>query len=156
MSSKSSTDGFTGRNYGTKNANKEDWPDTGDLAKLYVFADMARVPSLQNQALRAIHKISKINNEFPCGIIDYVRDNTAPASPLRRYFLDQITWESAPESLEKCDEDFSAEVRMEIMNAMNRTLDALIKPLTKLALSPFNQFRDYYVNEGELSSPSSG
>jgi len=137
-----------------KDAAREDWPDTEDLVKLYVFADMAWVPSLQNQALRAIHKISDINNNFPFHMMDYVWDNTTSSSPLRRYFLDQIVWEGSTEALEECEDDFSSEVRMDIIKAMNQTLNRLIKPVTKLALSPLNRVRDYYVPRGESTSSS--
>ncbi|KAE9380270.1 hypothetical protein N431DRAFT_361779 [Stipitochalara longipes BDJ] len=139
-----------------KNSKQEDWPDTEDLVKLYTFADMVRIPSLQNQALRAIHKISDINNNFPYSMIDYVWGNTTSSSPLRRYFLDQIIWESATEALEECEEDFSSEVRMDIIKSMNRTLDKLIKPTTKSTLSPLNKVRDYYVPQGESSRSSCG
>ncbi|PMD35266.1 hypothetical protein L207DRAFT_110390 [Hyaloscypha variabilis F] len=139
-----------------KDARREDWPDTEDLVKLYVFADMARIPTLQNQALRALHNISDINNNFPYSMMDYVWANTTSSSPLRRYFLDQIVWESSTEALEECEQDFPSEVRMDIIKAMNRTLDKLIKPKTKFALSPLNKVRDYYVSQGENTPPNFG
>jgi hypothetical protein len=96
--------------------------------------------------LKAIHKISYINNNFPYSIMDYVWENIASTSPLRRYFLAQIIWESALESLDTCEEEFSAEVGMEINNAINWGLDAPIKPHTKFLFSPPNKMRDYYVS----------
>ena len=78
--------------------------------------------------------------------MDYVWENIASTSPLRRYFLAQIIWESALESLDTCEEEFSAEVGMEINNAINWALDALIKPPTKFLFSPPNKMRDYYVS----------
>ncbi|KAN0119663.1 hypothetical protein V8E51_001871 [Hyaloscypha variabilis] len=121
-----------------KDARREDWPDTEDLA------------------LRALHNISDINNNFPYSMMDYVWANTTSSSPLRRYFLDQIVWESSTEALEECEQDFPSEVRMDIIKAMNRTLDKLIKPKTKFALSPLNKVRDYYVSQGENTPPNFG
>jgi hypothetical protein len=45
---------------------------------------------------------------------------------------------------------------MEINKAINRALDALIKPPTKFLFSPLNKMRDYYVSQGESSTTSSG
>jgi hypothetical protein len=72
-----------------KDAKEEHWSDPEDLAKLYVFADMARIPFLQNQASKAIHKISDTHN-FPHSIIDYFGDSIASTSSFRRYFIDLV------------------------------------------------------------------
>lgn len=110
----------------------------------------------KSQALKTVHKISDINNNFPYSMMDYVWENTVSTTPLRRYSLGQIIWESALESLDTCEEEFSAEVQMEINKAINRALDALIKPPTKFLFLPLNRMRDYYVSQGESSTTSSG
>lgn len=106
--------------------NQDDWPDTTDLVQLYVFADMADVPSLQNQALHALHKISELKKEFPFLEMDYVWENTHSTSPLRRLFLDNIIWRSNPDTFDEDADQFSNEIRLEIIKAMNRALAAFI------------------------------
>ena len=101
---------------------------------------------MQKPGIERIHKISYINNNFLYSMMDYVWENIASTSPLRRYFLAQIIWESALELLDTCEEEFSTEVGMEINNAINWALDGLIKPPTKFLFSPLNKMRDYYVS----------
>jgi hypothetical protein len=51
---------------------EEDRPDTDKLAKLYVFADMAAVPHLQNQVLTALHEITALEDKFLYHMLDYI------------------------------------------------------------------------------------
>lgn len=137
-----------------KDVKEEDWPKTHDLVKLYIFGDMARVPSLQNRTLKALHQISNLKNEFPYGHMDFIWKNTSSTSPLRRYFLDQLIWYCEPEIFDEDAELFPSEARQEIIKAMNRKLRSFMARPAGVCISPPSDVRDYYIIPEEESAGS--
>jgi hypothetical protein len=107
---------------------------------------MTRIPSLQKPGIESNPQDIIYQQQLPLLYDGLCLGKHSLNKPLRRYFLPQIIWESALESLDTCEEEFSTEVGMEINNAINWALDGLIKPPTKFLFSPLNKMRDYYVS----------
>lgn len=64
-----------------------------NLLKLYVFADMARIPRLMNQAVDAIRSISDKTSLLPAtSTFGYVWENTNAESPIRRLLIHWMVW----------------------------------------------------------------
>lgn len=70
-----------------------------DIVKVWVFADKHLIPLLKNEAVDLIlNKIAHetaINTYFPRLMeLQYLYDNTAPKSPLRRIFVNAIAYDN--------------------------------------------------------------
>lgn len=64
----------------------------GLLVRMWLFGDKYMVPSLQNAVLNALIKKSEITRMIPTDEINTIWENTLPASPLRRWILDDVAY----------------------------------------------------------------
>jgi hypothetical protein len=85
------------------------------LIRLYIFADMARIPQLMNGTLRALEEVMGALDTCAIGELKYVWRNTTTTSPLRRFLIDVCVW-----GLNKSAyaEDFSDHYTKEICMAL--------------------------------------
>jgi hypothetical protein len=101
-----------------KGEDKSRWPDTEDLIKLYVFADMAQVKALKHQCIDAYKRISEAWGELDGTMIPYVWENTVKSDGLRRFFVDTIIRDYNAEAFVKNPEDFTVKACLEVMTGM--------------------------------------
>ena len=77
-----------------KNSDQVQWPQMYHVIELYVFVDVARIPILQNQCIDSLRSLSNALAALPTPTFAYVWENKTERSPLRRFLLDDIVWES--------------------------------------------------------------
>jgi hypothetical protein len=127
-------------------------PSTNDLAELYIFADMAQIPSLMNRSLEAFHLLCKEHRKFPSP--DQVRqiwDRTPSNSQLRQYLVDGLAWFANPEDFYLSFEGYPEDVRHALVQEMRKIIDDLrvAAPLIKKTRPPDN-IKNYFVDEKNL------
>jgi hypothetical protein len=136
-------------------ADQADWPKTNDLMKLYVFADMARIPNLKNECIEAINVISGIDEAFPVETIPYVYKNTQKGSLIRRFIVDSLAWEYDPDTFAQIADHLTDEVRLEAMTTMRKVIYSYTRPGTgkpKKMASPLHNLKNYYEHEAKIKA----
>ena len=128
-------------------AKLEEWPKTSDLMKLYVFADVAKIPSLKNLCIDAISQISDVEGQFPIASIAYVYQNTIKGSPIRRFIVDSLAWEYSPDAFFEMADYLTPEIRLEAMVAMRKVIccySAKTPGKAKKLVSPLADTSNYH------------
>jgi hypothetical protein len=78
---------------------QNEWPGLWMLAKLHIFADMARVPRLMNHTLMAFNAISNAKKVLPRPtVISEVWQSLPEGSRFHQYLLAELVWNSNAES----------------------------------------------------------
>lgn len=92
------------------------------LMRLYVFANMVRIPSLMNQILDDLNEISNLSGAIPTAAFSYVWDNVCDSSPIRRFIVDWVLWEVDEDTMDEDADEYPSYMRLEIMKAARRTI----------------------------------
>jgi hypothetical protein len=125
-----------------KSADKNEWPDMSNLLKLYIFADMARIPSLMNQCLDTVKWISDALVHIPSYEIPRVWENTITGGPIRRFLIDSLVWKSKSEALSGILPTLPDDARLELTIAMKQVIESfettkttaqVVRPLWKMS-----------------------
>jgi hypothetical protein len=113
-----------------------------NLLKLYVFADMARIPSLMNQCLDTVKWISDALVHIPSYEIPRVWENTITGGPIRRFLIDSLVWKSKSEALSGILPTLPDDARLELTIAMKQVIESfettkttaqVVRPLWKMS-----------------------
>lgn len=132
---------------GDKDEPKEEWPTLTSLVKLYVFADMTKIPQLKNQCLDTYEEISAITKTVLVKPLPYIWQNTVPSDPLRLFIVDIIVRRSKPSLFSSRSHLFSNEIGIAIMTAMRDHIIELHKAFDKdkKPKDPLDDMKKYHT-----------
>jgi hypothetical protein len=102
----------------------EQRPSLTSVIKLYVFADMARVPSLKDQCIDAYNAIILETQPPRDHMAKYIWTNTKENDGIRRLFVDIHAYEVSPATFKKYEKErnLPIEACFAIMTAMSELL----------------------------------
>ncbi|KAL3422075.1 hypothetical protein PVAG01_06231 [Phlyctema vagabunda] len=110
------------------------------LIRLYIFAEMAQIPTLMNQAIDRVYEILEMVNKTPCSMVPYIWAETPPNSPLRRFIRDRVIWRVQPELLH------SQELPIHISREfLADALSSAMSALQRKTANPLIDVSNYYV-----------
>ncbi|KAF7917212.1 uncharacterized protein EAE98_010317 [Botrytis deweyae] len=97
----------------------------GTFLRLYVFADMIKVPTLKNECIEKLSLMGDEAKEFltESENVQYVWENTREGDLIRKLFIDAIIWDWGVTSFQKTLDQLSEEVRLAILLAMKGVID---------------------------------
>ncbi|KAF7892009.1 hypothetical protein EAF00_008311 [Botryotinia globosa] len=97
----------------------------GTLLRLYIFADMIKVPTLKNDCIEKLSRMSFAEKEYLAESenVHYVWEHTREGDLIRKLFIDTIIWDLGVTSFRKTLGHLSGEVRLAIFLAMKRVID---------------------------------
>lgn len=138
-----------------ENTDESEWPDTDDLLKLYVFADMARITILKNQIIDAVQSISTHTKGLPTSMFPHVWDNTTPTDPMRNLIVDWLVWDIHESEFEENPDDYPAGLRLEVMTAMRKLIGTFQNIAKIKRVNPLQDMSKYHQEEDMPAEPSS-
>ncbi|TGO15818.1 hypothetical protein BTUL_0035g00220 [Botrytis tulipae] len=97
----------------------------GTLLRLYIFADMIKVPTLKNDCIEKLSRMGSTEEEYLAESenVHYVWEHTREGDLIRKLFIDTIIWDLGVTSFSKTLDQLSEEVRLAIYLAMKRVID---------------------------------
>ncbi|TGO67339.1 hypothetical protein BOTNAR_0044g00210 [Botryotinia narcissicola] len=97
----------------------------GTLLRLYIFADMIKVPTLKNDCIERLSRMGSSAKEYltESENVHYVWEHTREGDLIRKLFIDTIIWDLGITSFSKTLDQISEEVRLAIFLAMKRVID---------------------------------
>ncbi|KAF5869107.1 uncharacterized protein Bfra_011650 [Botrytis fragariae] len=97
----------------------------GTLLRLYIFADMIKVPTLKNGCIEKFSRMGSSEKEYltESENVQYVWDHTREGDLIRKLFIHTIIWDLGITSFNKNLDQISEEVRLAILLAMKRVID---------------------------------
>ncbi|KAF7941719.1 uncharacterized protein EAE97_006556 [Botrytis byssoidea] len=97
----------------------------GTLLRLYIFADMIKVPTLKNDCIEKVSRMGSSEKEYltESENVHYVWEHTREGDLIRKLFIDTIIWDLGVTSFSKTLDQLSEEVRFAIFLAMKRVID---------------------------------
>jgi BTB/POZ domain len=117
------------------------WPGEMTLLRLYVFADMAQIPALQNAIIRELYEEimckGLLGTEFVTLddlALKYVWDNTTKSSRLRKFLVGICVWEvnGDIEFSDVVGSGMTIGMCLQIMRAMKRRMSSTPYPTNPL------------------------
>ncbi|TGO53081.1 hypothetical protein BCON_0130g00260 [Botryotinia convoluta] len=97
----------------------------GTLLRLYIFADMVKVPTLKNGCIEKLSRMGSFEKEYLTEPenVQYVWEHTREGDLIRKLFIDTIIWNLGITSFHKTLDQLPEEVRFAILLAMKRVID---------------------------------
>ncbi|KAF7923929.1 hypothetical protein EAE99_006590 [Botrytis elliptica] len=142
----------------------------GTLLRLYIFADMVKVPTLKNDCIEKLSRMGHQVKEFltESENVQYVWEHTREGDLIRKLFIDAIIWNDGIISFQKTLDQLSEEVRLAILLAMKSIIDNArveimemgksrknLKHLESL-VTPFAYPTNYYEKVGAENNKKGG
>ncbi|ESZ96728.1 hypothetical protein SBOR_2872 [Sclerotinia borealis F-4128] len=119
------------------------------LAMLYVFADMTRIPALQNLCLERFYNTTNTNNDVPVELIEYIWENTAESSQLRKIMIDMLVWEHPASSYVTAHKVIPNSVKDEVLFTMARRFRCTRMNKKGAKVNPLTDITNYHVKVNE-------
>ncbi|TGO21674.1 hypothetical protein BPAE_0206g00080 [Botrytis paeoniae] len=97
----------------------------GILLRLYISADMIKVPILKNDCIEKLSRMGSFEKEFltESENVQYVWEHTKEDDLIRKLFVDTIIWDLGITSFHKTLDQLPEEVKFAILLAMKRVID---------------------------------
>ncbi|KAF7889398.1 uncharacterized protein EAF01_010891 [Botrytis porri] len=95
------------------------------LLRLYIFADMIKVPTLKNDCIEKLSRMSSFQKEYltESENVQYVWEHTIEGDLIRKLFIDTIIWDLGITSFHKTLDKLPEKVKFAIILAMRRVID---------------------------------
>ncbi|KAF7950108.1 hypothetical protein EAE96_007406 [Botrytis aclada] len=137
----------------------------GTLLRLYIFADMIKVPSLKNDCIDKLSGMGSFEKEYltESKNVQYVWEHTTEGDLIRKLFVDTMIWDWGGTSFYKNLDRLPDEVRLAMLLAMKRIIDKARTELKEMERgrqkfktlasldSPLEDPKDYHEKVGALA-----
>ncbi|TEY71603.1 hypothetical protein BOTCAL_0090g00090 [Botryotinia calthae] len=127
----------------------------GTLLRLYVFADMIKVPALKNDCIEKLSCMESFENEYltESENLRYVWEHTREHDLIRKLLVDTIVWDLGNASFLKTLDQLPQEVTFDILLAMKTVIDNARMELMDKEKSK-KRFKTLEAFESRLEDPT--
>jgi hypothetical protein len=116
-----------------------DVPEFYELVKLWIFADFAQVPRLQNQVLISMNQRPGHLTDDPQICFETIYKNTVPKSPLRTYIVSSLA------KSQLAPEVYPREMLVDVVNSIGRQKREKSSKFTNA------EMEEFLVDDAEVS-----
>lgn len=116
-----------------------------NLLRLYMFADMARIPGLKNDCIKKYYEFNVASGYITTDWLTYVWQYTTKTHLIRKFFLDLLTWETDTQVIALRSRDFPDDLKVGLMVNMSYVIQISRYGSTHLEGSnPLRNLDKYY------------